>query len=390
MSHTLRRPQKGYTQSDTQKRVKTIKDATGIDYSQVLIEKPENLQGVIEQHIGFHTIPIAIAAPLLIDGTYAKGYFQLPVCTVEGALVYSLTRGMMATADSGGIIVRHRGQKISRAPLFKFPSIAQIQTFIDFIDSRYEEIKKIVENTTRYGKLIEINKFIMGSIVVLEFTFTTANAAGQNMITLATQEACHYISTNYTGIEEYFIESGFNCDKKVSRKLMTSSRGHAVQSEVTLKKSVYSRLLHIDRKKIIEFSTMGAFISQITGTIGIQLNIANALAAIYMAMGQDVGCVAENSLGNIEFYEGEGDDLKISQTLPSLTIGTVGGGVHLPSQHRNLQIIGCHEGEHSSKKLAEIIGAAVLCLEISLASSIVSNTLSSAHKQFGRKNSGKH
>jgi hydroxymethylglutaryl-CoA reductase (NADPH) len=149
--------------------------------------------------------------------------------------------------------------------------------------------------------------------------------------------------------------------------------------------SILKRLLHIDSASALEFFIMGSQIAQVTGTLGIQLHIANALTAIYMAMGQDVACVAENSLGNLAAKKVD-EGLRISITLPSLTIGTVGGGTKLASQYRNLKMIGCHEGENSAKKLAEIIGGATLCLEISLLSALMSNTFADAHKKYGRKN----
>lgn len=385
MNIKCKRPPKGFTAESTQKRVQWVENSSGIDLSSVLTTSTENLQGVIEQHVGFHTIPLAIASPLLIHGDYADGYFKLPVCTVEGTLVYSLTRGMMATEGCGGIIVRHLGQRISRAPVFNFNTIQEIRPFIKFIDKHYKEIKRAAEDTTRFGKLLSIGKTILNCMVVLEFVYNTDNAAGQNMITIATKAACIYIMQKY-GPVQYYLESGLNCDKKLSRRTMAEGRGHAVQTEVVLTKSVYSRLLHIEKERAKEFFAMGAIVSQVTGTLGTQLHIANALTAIYLAMGQDVACVAENSLGNLEVIEGENDDLKILLTLPSLTIGTIGGGVNLPSQRRNLELIQCHEGKDSAKKLAEIIGGAVLCLELSLLSAIVSDTFAESHSTYGRKN----
>ena len=70
------------------------------------------------------------------------------------------------------------------------------------------------------------------------------------------------------------------------------------------------------------FLEWGTLVAQITGTLGSQLHIANALTAIYMAMGQDVACVAENSLGNFTADEYSEDTMHISLTLPSLTVGT--------------------------------------------------------------------
>lgn len=382
MNKVFKRPPKGFDAEATNRRIGWVKEATGLDYSQVLTETPENLSGIIEQHLGFHTIPLAVASPLLIEGDYVKGQFMLPVCTVEGTLVYSLTRGMMATSDSGGITTRHLGQRISRAPVFVFDHIEEVKPFMEFIDKHYENIKQAAESTTRFGKLLEIKKTVINYMVILEMVYQTADAAGQNMVTIASKEACVYIMQKY-GKGRYFLESGLNCDKKLSRRTMSVGRGHFIVAEVTLKDAIMKRLLNIDCASSVEFFNMGAQVAQVTGTLGIQLHLANALTAIYMAMGQDVACVAENSLGNLTLREVE-EGLRLSLTLPSLTVGTVGGGVRLPSQRRNLEMIGCHEGPNQANKLAEIIGGAALCLEISLLSAIISDTFAESHKAYGR------
>lgn len=382
----MKRPQKGFTNADTNTRVAWIKKYSGLDFSNSLTDSPDNLKGIIEQHIGYHTIPMAIASPLVLHGEFAKGTFLLPVCTIEGTLVYSLTRGMMAAADSGGIIIRHLGQRLSRAPVFLFSSIVEVKPFIDFIDKHYEQIKKVSESTTRYGKLIEIKKIPNGPMVILEFIYTTGDAAGQNMVTIATHAGCKYIQSRINN-GRFFLESGLNCDKKLSRRTMSVGRGHSLLVETVISKQILRRLFHIDVQEAVEFFQLGSAVSQIAGTLGNQLHIANGLAAIYLAMGQDVACVAENSLGNIKISEGpEKGSAVFTMLLPSLTIGTVGGGIRLPSQQRNLELIGCHEGTNSSKKLAEIIGGAVLCLEMSLFSAIVSDTFAEAHQLYGRIN----
>ena len=92
--------------------------------------------------------------------------------------------------------------------------------------------------------------------------------------------------------------------------------------------------------------------------------------------------MAENCVG-ITTYEKQGDNLYATLSMPSITVGTVGGATRLKQQRRNLELLEC-TGDKSSRKLAEIICAAALALEISLAGAIVSNEFASAHAEFGR------
>ena len=74
---------KGYLAEDTDDRLKWLKETTGFDYNVNLENQPDELKGIIENHIGYMKIPMAVAGPLKIDGKYANGEFYVPICTLE-------------------------------------------------------------------------------------------------------------------------------------------------------------------------------------------------------------------------------------------------------------------------------------------------------------------
>jgi hydroxymethylglutaryl-CoA reductase (NADPH) len=106
--------------------------------------------------------------------------------------------------------------------------------------------------------------------------------------------------------------------------------------------------------------------------LGNNLHLASALSALYLATGQDTACVAENALAFSQASPDGGGGLQFRMTLPSLTVGTVGGGTRLPAQKRNLELLGCGTRLHDSRKLAEIIAASSAAVELSLLSAVVS------------------
>ena len=59
----------------------------------------------------------------------------------------------------------------------------------------------------------------------------------------------------------------------------------------------------------------------------------------------------------------------------------------MPAQRRNLELLGCAEGLHSARKLAEIIAATAAALELSLMAAVVSGTFAQAHRKYGRNGS---
>lgn len=82
---------------------------------------------------------------------------------------------------------------------------------------------------------------------------------------------------------------------------------------------------------------------------GAQLHLCNFLTALYLALGQAPAAATENAIGytDCSFKETEQDQaLHCSLTLPSLTIGTVGGATRLPHACQNLALLDCLGANH--------------------------------------------
>ena len=373
---------RGYRSEDTEARKDWVKSFSGIELDDTLKDDVEDLQGIIENHVGFLNMPMAVVGPLLLDGVYAKGEFCVPICTLEGTLAMSMNRGMYASLTSGGTKVKHFRQELSRAPVFIFNNLDESANFQIWVSSNEAQIIEIAESTTNHGRVLRIDQYSVQNYVILDLVMDTSNAAGQNMVTLAAKVACEFIQeqTNHN----YFLESNLNSDKKASVRNMLLGRGHGVIAETTIKNSVMKRILKVDPDILYDNWTYFPIVSSMAGTHGNGVHVSNALTAIYLATGQDTACVAENSIAHFGL-EKIGDGLKFKLTLPSLTVGTVGGGTRLKMRKQNLELLGCHAGENSSKKLAEIIAGATLALELSLFCAIGSHTWTDAHMKYGRK-----
>ena len=112
--------------------------------------------------------------------------------------------------------------------------------------------------------------------------------------------------------------------------------------------------------------------------------MANGLTALFISCGQDVACVAESSVGITRMEVNQQGDLYVAVTLPSLIVGSVGGGTGLPTQNESLNMLGC-VGQGKSRKFAEICCAVSLAGEISIAAAMLSGHFTAAHKLLGRK-----
>ncbi|RYF80185.1 MAG: 3-hydroxy-3-methylglutaryl-CoA reductase, partial [Chitinophagaceae bacterium] len=331
---------------------------------------PEIFQGNIEQQIGYTQVPTGIIGPLLIRGTIAQGNFYVPLATTEGALVASYNRGAKATALCGGIVSVCLTEGLQRAPLFKFKTLQEVGKFMQWILEQSEEFKKIVSKNSNHAELNDIRINMEGNHVVLIFEFQTGEAAGQNMATICTDAICQYIVSN-TPIQpqHWFIESNYAGDKKATAVSFSSVRGKKVTAEATITRQVVKEVLGTTPEKIAQYWQSSSVTAVQSGSIGIQGHFANGLTALFLATGQDVACVSEAYVGITRMEVDDESNLYVSVTLPSLVVGTIGGGTRLPTQNECLKLLGC-EGEGSARKLAEICGATILAGELSIAAAI--------------------
>ncbi|PMK00232.1 hydroxymethylglutaryl-CoA reductase [Vibrio sp. 10N.261.55.A7] len=338
----------------------------------------------IEHFIGTVKVPVGIAGPLRINGLFAKDDFLIPLATTEAALVASYNRGAQLITAAGGASAMLLNEGVTRTPGFAFYSLKEAGEFVGWIVTQYDTFKEIAESTTSHGKLTDINVNIEGNHVYLVFEFLTGDASGQNMVTIATNAVFEYIMSSTPVDPEYaFLDGNLSGDKKPNAHSLRSVRGKKVTAEVHLSRELIAKFLHTTPEKMMQFGQMTTVGGALSGTIGINAHYANALAALYIACGQDAACVGESAVGMTRMELDKHGGLYASVTLPNIMVGTVGGGTGLPSQKACLDILGLH-GAGKSQALAEV--AAVLCLagELSIVGAFCAGHFSRAHHKLAR------
>jgi hydroxymethylglutaryl-CoA reductase (NADPH) len=346
-------------------------------------DEPETFAGNIEGFCGFAQIPLGIAGPLRIHGEHAKGDFFLPLATTEGALVASVSRGAQIVTAAGGVHTRIIADSLVRAPIAIFRRIEEVFEFSVWLKEHFAQIKAEAETTTRFGKLETIEEFIMGTSLCMRFVFSTGDASGQNMTTIATHKAIDFIRREFPGkIADLFLESNLSGDKKINGVNFTRNRGKKVVAEVEIPRDLVEKSLHTTPERIAKLTEISMMTALHSHSFGSQAHFANLLAALFIATGQDAACVAESATG-VTHIQMRGDGLAMSVTMPGLMVGTVGGGTRLPTQAACLQMIDC-DGPRKARKLAEITAAGVLAAEISLIGAMAADEFAGAHAKYGR------
>ena len=344
----------------------------------------------IENMIGAVQVPLGVAGLLKINGEYANAEYYIPLATTEGGLVASVNRGCSVITKSGGANVRIFEDEMTRAPVFKLDSIERTKKFYEWVKRPeiFDQMKKIAERTTRFGKLIAVKPFVTGTYVYLRFSYDTKDAMGMNMVTIATDAVLHLIEDEF-GAQAITLSGNMCTDKKPASISTILGRGKTVVAEVTIPKEIIKEYLKCTPDAMFEVNYSKNLLgSARAGSIGFNAHAANIIAAIYIACGQDAAHVVEGSTAITSMELTKYDEIHCSVTLPTLPVGTVGGGTGLGTQRDCLNILDVSgAGEipgANSRKFAEIVASAVLAGEISLIGAQAAGHLARAHAQLGR------
>ncbi|MEI6591686.1 MAG: hydroxymethylglutaryl-CoA reductase [Holophagaceae bacterium] len=344
---------------------------------------PAITQGNIENFTGVVQVPLGFAGPLRINGEHAKGEFLIPLATTEGTLVASYNRGMKVLNLSGGVTCTVQGDHMQRAPVFIFASAREAVAFRAWVEANMDDIRREAEATTRSGKLDYIDTYLASKFAYLRFNFKTGDAAGQNMVGRATFAACSWILEHNKTIQRFYLESNLATDKKASQINLMRTRGKRVTAECVIKRSVLMEVMRVEPESLAYHWGVANVGSILSGANNNGAHSPNAIAAMFIATGQDAANLAEGSSGILYTELTPEKDLYISITIPSLIVATHGGGTGLPTQRECLEVLGCF-GKGKVKKLAEIVAGVILAGEVSLGAAISSLEWVSSHEEYGR------
>ncbi|MDT8273494.1 MAG: hydroxymethylglutaryl-CoA reductase, partial [Desulfomonilia bacterium] len=367
------------------KRIDFIQEYSGIQVEHInkYSFDPSLTRGNIENFTGVTQVPLAFAGPLRINGEYANGDFLIPLSTSEGTLVASYNRGIKMINMCGGVTTTVQDDRMQRAPVFIFESSRQARDFGKWLDEHIDEIRAQAEATSKVAKLIEVEKYLTSKFVYLRFNYFTGDAAGQNMVSMATFVACNWILTQVNTVRHFYMDANLTTDKKSSLINTLHTRGKRVTGEIVIPREIMIQHMRVDPETLDHLCRVGGLGAFMAGASNNGLHAANALAAIFMATGQDVANIAESSSGMIYTEVTPEGNLYGSITLPSLIVATHGGGTGLPTQRECLEILGCY-GSGNVLKFAEIVTAVVAAGELSLAGALSSLDWVTSHERFGK------
>lgn len=345
---------------------------------------PDSLKGTIENYIGMAQVPVGLMGPLRVNGLHAHGDYYVPLATSEGALVASYDRGARLITSAGGAAALTTTEQVQRAPGFAFPTMAEAALFARWVVSESERWAAVAAEQSSHGRLLDVSVHLQGSQVYVIFDFHTGDAAGQNMVTFCTAAICEEIVARSPHAPSYwFVESNMSGDKKATALSFSRTRGRNATAEVVVPRALVEKSLRTTPERMCDYWRMSFIGGVQTGSIGVSGHVANGLAALFIACGQDVACVSEAAVGVTRLELTPAGDLYAAVNLPNLIVGTVGGGTRLPTAAESLRIMDCH-GPGTAARFAELCAAVALAGELSIVGALCSGDFARAHRHLGR------
>jgi len=370
-------------------RRQTITTETGVALDAVapMGFEPEAATANIENLIGAVGMPLGVAGPLPVHGEAIDDAVYLPLATTEGALVASVNRGAGVIRAAGGVQATITRRGMTRAPVFRHADARSAAETAAWIHREESQLAAVAGETTSHGELTGIDTYVVGDNLFVRCAFDTKDAMGMNMVTIATRAVAETIETE-TAATLVALSGNMCTDKKPAAIDAIEGRGRSVTADVLLPHALIEERLHTTPAAIAEVNTRKNLIgSAKAGALGFNAHVANVVAAMYIATGQDEAQVVEGA-NAITTATVRDEGLYLSVSLASLEVGTVGGGTRLPAQQTALELLGVAgggdpPGRHGDA-LAEVIAGAAVAGELSLLAALAARHLTTAHASLGR------
>ncbi|CAM0952054.1 unnamed protein product [Alopecurus aequalis] len=355
----------------------------GFDYDSILGQ-------CCEMPVGYVQLPVGVAGPLVLDGQR----IYVPMATTEGCLIASTNRGCKAIAECGGASSVVYRDGMTRAPVARFPSAIRAAELKCFLENpaNFDTLSVVFNRSSRFARLQGVKCAMAGRNLYMRFTCSTGDAMGMNMVSKGVQNVLDYLQDDFPDMDVVSISGNFCSDKKSAAVNWIEGRGKSVVCEAVIKEEVVHKVLKTNVQSLVELNVIKNLAgSAVAGALGgFNAHASNIVTAIFIATGQDPAQNVESSqcITMLEAIN-DGRDLHISVTMPSIEVGTVGGGTQLASQSACLDLLGVKGANRESpgsnaRLLATVVAGAVLAGELSLISAQAAGHLVQSHMKYNR------
>lgn len=348
---------------------------------------PSAARGKIENLIGFAQVPLGIAGPLRVDTHAGERVVFVPMATTEGAMVASYARGMKLLTAAGSARARVVSEGLTQHPMLVYADAASALRARAALPELSAELVRLTAGSTAHGRLLSATAELVGRRLVLRLVFHTGDAIGINMASRAAELCSEYFGQK-TGAERRYVH-GEDVEKRANARALHEGRGRSVVCEARIPRALLAEHLRVTPEQLADIHHSYQIGFARLGTQNGLVQAANGLAAVFLACGQDVAYVTECATGFLELAPDAEGDLHASVHLPSLLVGTVGGGSGQGTAAECLALLGV-SGAGGANLFAELLAATVLAGDLSLLAAFCTHEFVAAHERLGRNRPGGH
>jgi hydroxymethylglutaryl-CoA reductase (NADPH) len=380
--------------------IATRRELTGIDGLPASVDLTPFTEAA-EALTGVAVIPVSVCPVRIELGAYEldgdgrvleRGRGEedvlVPLAHTEGSLTLSMTRG----ARAAGLVRTYvLADRITRASCFVCADARAAIELARWIEDELPGLRDWLRaqddpSLSKRAVLREVKTHVVGPMCHVLWAWTTGDAVGPNMMT----RNAYALNMGYVmqrapaKPERAILEANMGGDKKPSYEYFHSGHGKTVLAEAFLADEQIRRVLHATPEDLEALSWAGTHGAVASGMQSVAFTPASAVAAVFAATGQDLGMVGTSSMAHGTARR-VGGGVHATIRFPGLEVGTVGGGTTLPSARDWLETIGC-AGGGKVYRLAQIVAAAALCLEISASAAMAtagSENFFRAHHERG-------
>jgi hydroxymethylglutaryl-CoA reductase (NADPH) len=365
---------------------------------------PQTFAPFLESLTGQLVMPVSVVGPAhislgryewrdgqLVEVLRGEDDIYIPLAHTEGGLSMSMQRGIHVLNRTGGIKTYVLNDMMTRDSAFLFETGEDSKAFFDWIQEARRDLAdwlnrpdhpdkvikpgQAVADVSSHAVLLDIDARLVGSVCHLLYRFSTGDACGPNMITrnsyALNHEIVRRIDDKRWRLLNIFLEANMGGDKKPSHEHYNGGHGKTVLAVAQLTHEHLRHYLNTSVKAIKRLEWAGMHGSNASGMQSFAFTPASAVAAIFLTTGQDLGMVGTSSMAHATIEETT-QGASFTLQLGGLEVGTVGGGTTLPYAQSYLRLLKC-QGPGSAQRLAQIIAAGALALEVSASASMASH-----------------
>ncbi|MBV9899256.1 MAG: 3-hydroxy-3-methylglutaryl-CoA reductase [Chloroflexi bacterium] len=362
-------------------------------------QPPAAYASVLEALTAHVVLPVSVVGPLPVTmGSYHLDEVSgnvvedrrhteevyVPLAHSEGGLSASMQRGIAAVIDGGTLETWVLRDRITRDSCFIFESAAEAIACAAWLADHAEELRTWLRDPSnpgyaqsfggvtllsRHARLWEVDTQVLGSACHVLYRFSTGEACGPNMITRNAFALNQWVSERLvsdTGLRptRMLVEANMGGDKKPSwQYFLDGGHGKTVFASVRVREQTLRRVLRTSSEDLVALQHVASQGGHASGMQSVAFTPASAIAAMFATTGQDLGMVGTSSMAH-DVLDRTSDGVHVGMRFPGLEVGTVGGGTGMPHARAYLSLLGC-VGPGSAYRLAQIIAATALCLELS-------------------------